>query len=94
VRIEHQLSRDGKQLVAPKKPRSRRTVPLPTVVAEALAEHVRNFPHVEGYLFSTSRSNPYNHLEYSRRVFAPAVERADLGNGSPLMICATITPRC
>jgi integrase len=82
VRIEHQLSRDGKQLAPPKTPRSRRTVPLPTVVAEALAEHLSNFGKVDGYLFTTSRGNAYNHLEYSRRVFAPAVERAGLPAGT------------
>jgi integrase len=34
VRVEWQLTQDGKHRVSPKTPRSRRTVPLPTVVAE------------------------------------------------------------
>jgi integrase len=34
VRVEWQLTQDGKHRVSPKTPRSSRTVPLPTVVAE------------------------------------------------------------
>jgi integrase len=78
VHIEHQLGRDGKELLPPKTPRSRRTVPLPTVVAEALAEHIENWLNSANFLFTTSRGNPYNHLEYSRRVFASAVVKAGL----------------
>jgi integrase len=83
VRIEHQLSRDGKELVAPKTPRSRRTVPLPQVVAEALAEHIQAFPIGKGgYLFSSARGNPWRQLDYVRRAFRPGVERAGLPAGT------------
>jgi integrase len=77
VKIEYQLTRDGKELAPPKTPRSKRTVPLPNVVAEALAEQLRNFPADE-FLFTTSRGNPYRQLDYVRRVFNPAVQRLGL----------------
>jgi integrase len=76
VRIEHQLSRDGRELLPPKTPRSRRTVPLPNVVAEALAELLRNYSADE-FLFTSSRGNPYRQLDYVRRVFRPAAEPSD-----------------
>jgi integrase len=82
VRIERQLSRDGKALLAPKTPRSRRTLPLPNVVAEALAVQVGQFASPDGYLFTTSRGNPYPQLDYVRRVFRPAVARAGLPVGT------------
>ena len=40
VRVEWQLTQDGKHRVSPKTPRSRRTVPFPTVVAETLAARI------------------------------------------------------
>src|SRR4051812_14862756 len=40
VRIEAQFAPKAKQLSEPKTPRSRRTVPLPQVVADALAAHL------------------------------------------------------
>jgi integrase len=81
VRTEHQLSRDGKELLPPKTPRSRRAVPLPNAVAEALAEHVRKFPDAQ-VLITTSRGNQYPQLDYVRRVFNPAVQRAGLPVGT------------
>ena len=47
ARIDWQTSPDGKQRVAPKTPRSRRTLPLPNMVAEALA-HIAAFPRSTG----------------------------------------------
>ena len=48
ARIDWQTSPDGKQRVAPKTPRSRRTLPLPNMVAEALAQHIAAFPRSTG----------------------------------------------
>jgi integrase len=81
VRIEHQLSRDGKGLLPPKTPRSRRTLPLPDVVAEVLAEQIR-LDGGSDYLFTTSRGNPYRQLDYARRVFNPAARNAGLPAGT------------
>jgi integrase len=81
VRIEHQLSRDGRELLPPKTPRSRRTLPLPDVVAAVLAEQIR-LDGGSDYLFTTSRGNPYRQLDYVRRVFNPAVLNAGLPAGT------------
>ena len=44
VRVEWQTAVDGKHRVPPKTPRSRRTLPLPAVVAEALAGRIAEWP--------------------------------------------------
>jgi len=44
VRIEHQVGQDTRELVPPKTPRSRRTVPLPKMAGDALAAHLVEFP--------------------------------------------------
>jgi integrase len=84
VEIEHQLSRDGKKLLPPKTTWSKRKVPLPTVVAEALAEHIATYPieSVDGLLFTSARGNPWRQLDYVRRAFRPAAERAGLPAGT------------
>lgn len=52
VRIEHQLELNTLRRVPPKTPRSRRTVPLPAVVANSLAQHMAAFPPADdGLLF-------------------------------------------
>ena len=47
VRIEWQVAPDAPVRCAPKTPTSRRTIPLPEFVGEALAEHIRKFPLAE-----------------------------------------------
>jgi integrase len=83
VRIEWQLTPDGKRRVPPKTPRSRRTLPLPNVVAEALAAHIAEFPLAEdGSLFTTAAGMLYRQEHYGARVFAPAVRKAGLPAGT------------
>jgi integrase len=82
VRVEHQIDKRTRGRVPPKTPRSRRTIPLPTVVSEALAEHIRQFPPANGLLFHTSTGLPFWHDYYSNKVFAPAVVRAKLPSGT------------
>ncbi len=82
VRIERQLAPAGRAFTDPKTPSSRRTIPLPTMVAEALAGHVRVFPPVDGLLFSSRLGNPYRHDTYGSRVFVPAAKRAGLPAGT------------
>jgi integrase len=56
VKIEYQLTQNGLDRVPPKTPRSRRTLPLPQVVADALAAHLAEFPPAEdGSVFTTAR---------------------------------------
>lgn len=77
VRVEHQLEAGTLAQVEPKTPRSRRTIPLPAMVAEALAEHMRVHPlGDDGSLFIGPRSGrSYAHPTYTARILAPAVAR-------------------
>ena len=71
VRVEWQLTQDGKHRVPPKTPRSRRTVPLPTVVAETLAAHISEFAPAEdrlvlktyGHLMSDSEDRTWRAID-------------------------------
>jgi integrase len=95
MRIKWQLTPDGKRRVPPKTPRSRRTLPLPNVVAEDFAAHIAEFPPAEdGSLFTTAAGMPYRQEHYGARVFAPAVRKAGLPAGTRAMPCDTTTHRC
>lgn len=79
VRIDRQAEPRSLAMVPPKTPRSRRTIPLPEVVGEALAEHLRKFPAREsGLLFHTRTDRPHAHEHYGSRVFARGVSKAKL----------------
>jgi integrase len=83
VKIEWQLTQDGKRRVDPKTPRSRRLLPLPSTVAEALAQHIAEFPPAEdGSLFTTERGNLYRQEHYGARFFTPAVRASGLPDGT------------
>lgn len=83
ARVEDQIDKRTRERVPPKTPRSRRTIPLPTVVAEALAEHIRRHPPAEdGLLFHTRDGLPLLHEYYTRSVFAVGAERANLPSGT------------
>lgn len=83
VKIEWQTTTDGKRRVPPKTPRSKRTVPLPSVVAEALSAHITEFPPAaDGTLFTTLHGLLWRHEYYGQRTFAKAVKRADLPDGT------------
>ncbi|MCO7193961.1 site-specific integrase [Pseudonocardia sp. McavD-2-B] len=83
VRVEHQIDRRSRERVPPKTPRSRRTVPLPTVVAEALAEHLAAHPAApDGLIFHTAEGRPLLQEFVSRDVFGPGVRRAGLPDGT------------
>ena len=57
VRIEWQFTQGSKGARSePKTPRSKRTVPLPRVVADALAAHLAAYPAAEdGTIFTTGK---------------------------------------
>jgi len=79
ARVEHQIAPGAKVRSDPKTPRSRRTLPLPQVVADALAEHMRTFPPADdGSLFTTRFGDPYRHDYYGSIIFSAAVEAAGL----------------
>lgn len=76
ARVEHQLERGTRHRVPPKTPRSRRTIPLPTVAGEALAGHMRRWPALpDGSLFYGVNGRPYDHTYYGTKVFTAAARR-------------------
>lgn len=78
VRVEHSIAQKTRARSTTKTPRSRRTLPLPAVVSEALSEHLRAFPPAaDGLLFHTSTGRPYAAEHYGTRVFGTAVRRAN-----------------
>lgn len=80
VDVDRQLvgSDQGRPVFGPPKtPASVRTVPLPTVVAEALAEHIRVFGlGQEGLLFVGDDGVALRRPWFSREVWRPAVAKA------------------
>jgi integrase len=78
VRIETQMVVGGKGARGPlKTPRSKRTLPLPQVVGEALAAHMQAFPPGEdGSLFTTPTGRPYGHTHYGWDIFTAAAKKA------------------
>ncbi|WP_200923089.1 tyrosine-type recombinase/integrase [Frankia sp. BMG5.23] len=82
VRIEWQLAPGSKVRSVPKTPRSRRVVPLPDVVRDAVAEHSEVFPPgADGSLFTTRFGRPYRHDYYGAQIFVRAVRQAGLPAG-------------
>ncbi len=67
----------------PETPRSRRTLPLPGMLAEALAAHLAAHPPgSDGTLFTTRTGQPYRHDYYGSIIFAKAVRDAGLPAGT------------
>ncbi|AEA23128.1 integrase family protein [Pseudonocardia dioxanivorans CB1190] len=76
VRIEDQIDRYTRDRVPPKTARSRRTVPLPDVVAVALSRHIAEHPPApNGLLFHTRDGRPLMHDWYGNKVFVACVTR-------------------
>lgn len=83
VRVETQIAPGERTRTDPKTRSSRRSVPLPQVVAETLAEHMRAFPPVaDGTLFTTRSGRPYSHAHYGGQIFRAAVRAAGLPKGT------------
>jgi integrase len=80
VRIEAQLDDTGRR-VPLKTGNSRRTIPLPTVTAQALAAHLEAFPAGADGLIFTSRGQPWP-LSSLRRPYASAAAAAGLPAGT------------
>jgi integrase len=82
ARVEWQIAPRSKVRSEPKTPRSRRTVPLPRVVADALAAHLAAFSSgTDGSIFTTGTGVFYGR-EYYGAIFAAAVQRAGLPAGT------------
>jgi integrase len=82
VSVTWQMSQVTGERVPPKTPRSRRTVPLPDVVAQTLAAHIAAYPPLpDGTIFSTPEGRPWRHLRYGR-IFRSAVAASGLPAGT------------
>ena len=87
LRVERQLVLMPGQppyLAPPKTTTSRRTVPLPDVVLEALAGHLAAFPAGDGdaLVFTAPDGLGIRRNRFSEGVWVPAVERAGLPKGT------------
>lgn len=82
VRVEDQIDRHTRERVAPKTARSRRTLPLPDVVAEELARHIAVYPPADGLLFHTRAGRAIGREQYAGRAFIAAAKRAGLPEGT------------
>jgi len=89
VRVEDQIDRATRERVPPKTPKSRRTLPLPEVVSNALAEHIQRFPPAvgTGLLFHTRDGLPLAHDWYANKVFAKAAAKAGMPPGTTPHAC-------
>jgi integrase len=83
VQVDGQFAPDGRTRVEPKTPRSRRTVPLPDVVGEALAQHIAAYPpRADGTIFLDSNGAAWRSNNYGSALFGAAVKRAGLPPGT------------
>ena len=71
VRQQVKLLR-GQPMLAPPKGRKTRDVPLPDVVALALAERLREYPAVDGLVFTSREHKLVNRTCFNRHVWKPA----------------------
>lgn len=79
VCIERQIEPRSRERVSLKTRRSRRTIPLPAPVAQALAEHIAAFPLGEdGLIFASATTGRPYAREVVSRALARAVEKAGL----------------
>ncbi|HET6498772.1 MAG TPA: tyrosine-type recombinase/integrase, partial [Coriobacteriia bacterium] len=77
-RVEHQLEYGG-TLKRLKSHHSRRILPMPVFLAEALEEHRATCPATElGLMFPTAEGTPVHPSNFHARVFAPIVAKAKL----------------
>ncbi len=83
ARVEWQIPPNGNKRERPKTKLSRRPLPLPQFVAEALAAHMQAYPPLaDGSLFYTSRRHTYAHSHYGSGIFGAAVRQAGLPAGT------------
>ena len=95
VRVEWQTKPRREAAHVPKTPRSRRTVPLPGVVAEALASHLAEFPAADdGSLFTTPSGMLYRHEHYGARVSPPRSVGLGCQSERRATTYAITSPRC
>lgn len=86
LRVEQQLvllPGGGPFLAPPKTAASRRTVPLPQVVVDALAGHLAAFPaNADGFVFTSPTGEPIRRTAFSASPWRPAAAAAGLPPGT------------
>lgn len=63
----------GKLITGPTKTSETREVPAPRFIIEGLAEHIAQYPSVDGYVFTSAEGKPLRHRNFYRRHYKPAV---------------------
>lgn len=82
VRIETQIPPDETEREDPKTPMSKRTLPLPKFVADALAAHIAEFkPLADGSIFYSTQKRLWTTSHYGK-LFARAAREAGLPEGT------------
>ena len=84
LRVDRQLVlvRSAPEFGPPKTAASRRVVPLPSVVADALAEHLARYPaEPTGLIFTSEAGRPIRRTRFSE-IWRPAVELAKAPEGT------------
>ena len=84
VRIEWQFTVGSKgERSEPKTPRSKRTIPAPHVVLDALAAHLAAYgAGADGTIFTTRTESPLGHVYYGYDLLARAAMKAGLPEGT------------
>ncbi len=84
VRIEWQFTQGSSGARSePKTPRSKRTIPLPRVVADVLAAHLAAYPAArDGTIFTTEKGSPLGHVYYGHNLMRRAAAAAVLPKGT------------
>jgi integrase len=83
IRVEHQLVTVNKRppsLEPPKTESSRRTIPVPQSVIDAVAEHLTRFP-TDGFIFTNTAGAPWRRTRIGE-AWRPTVARAGLPHGT------------
>jgi integrase len=83
VRIEAQFTQGSNERSEPKTPRSRRTMPAPSVELDALAAHLAAYgAGDDGTIFTTTQGNRLGHVYYGHDLIGRAVRTAGLPTGT------------
>jgi integrase len=87
LRVDQQLillPRRPPFLAPPKTPASHRTIPLPQVVVDALAEHIERFPvdHPDRLVFTDEDGRALRRTAFSREIWRPTVRAVGARRGT------------
>jgi integrase len=82
LEVVESLSEVRRELVVgPTKTRNRRTVSLPSFLADMIGKHVGDYPSREGYIFTAAEGGPVRHHNFVLRDFSRAAREAGMPEG-------------